>query len=142
MSGVWNSVGMCVGIRRFFGILTLHLYTEIYGANGLCFGIQIDMTVFDWYTTGILHPGILIATFFLFCDLWKVSGLSLHLKNDSITFTGFVEILNSKWVKRGMSLVFEIPLSKELLNFSLEYFKDEVHMDISYFELIKYQGFN
>ncbi len=64
------------------------------------------------------------------------------MKDDAITFTGFSKILKSQWVKRGMNFRFEIPLSKEILIFLLEYFKYEEHLDISCFELIQYQGYN
>ncbi len=50
--------------------------------------------------------------------LYVTGGLSLHLKDDAITVTGFSWILSQKWVKRGMDIKFEIPLSKEILNFS------------------------
>ncbi len=48
----------------YFGMQTLYIYTEIYGANGVCFGIRPEMTVYDWYTTGIWCPGICITTSF------------------------------------------------------------------------------
>ncbi len=51
----------------FFGMQTVYIYTEIYGANGICFGIRPDMTVYYWYTTGIWCPGICITTFFFCC---------------------------------------------------------------------------
>ncbi len=61
-------------------------------------------------------------------------------KDDAITVKGFFQILSLKRVKRGMDIRFEIPLSKNIQNFfwcilgwSLE---------ISYFELIQYGGFN
>ncbi len=74
--------------------------------------------------------------------LSKSPALSFHLKDDAITVTGFSQILSQEWVKRGMDIKFEIPLSKEILNFLSEYFKDEEHLDMSYFELIQYQGSN
>ncbi len=51
----------------FFGMQTVYIYTEIYGAKGICFCIRQEMTVFDCYTTGIWRPGIRIMTFFLLC---------------------------------------------------------------------------
>lgn len=72
--------------------------------------------------------------------LSETPGISLHLKDDAITVTGFSCILSQEWMKRGMDIKFEIPLSKEILNFLLEYFKDEEHLDMSYFELKQYQG--
>ena len=72
--------------------------------------------------------------------LSKTPALSFHLKDDAITVTGFSRILSQERVKRGMDIKFEIPLSKEILNFLLEYFMDEEHLDMSYFELIQYQG--
>ncbi len=48
----------------FFGMQTVNIYTEIYGANSICYGIRPEITVFDWYTTGIWCPGICITTFF------------------------------------------------------------------------------
>ncbi len=43
---------------------TVYIYTKIYGANGICFGIRPEMTDFGWYTTGIWCPGICITNFF------------------------------------------------------------------------------
>ncbi len=71
-------------------------------------------------------------------DFSETLGISLHLKDDAITVTGVSWILSQEW----MNINFEIPLSKKILNFLLEYFQDEEHMDISYFELIQYQGSN
>ena len=74
--------------------------------------------------------------------LFDTGGISFHLKDDAITVTGLSQILSVKWVKRGMDIKFEIPLSKEILIFLLEYFKDEEHLDISFFELIQYPNPN
>ncbi len=48
----------------FLGMQMVYIRTEIYGANGICFSIRPEMTVFGWYTTGIWRPGIRITTFF------------------------------------------------------------------------------
>ncbi len=55
-------------VYGFFGMQMVYIYTEIYGANVICFGIRPEMTVFGWYTTGIWRPGICIMTFICCCD--------------------------------------------------------------------------
>ncbi len=55
--------------KSFFGIQLVYIYTTIYRADGICFGIWQKMTDFDWYTTGIWLHGICIATFFFAVSL-------------------------------------------------------------------------
>ncbi len=103
--------------------------------------LQKNKTVEDISLIG-KNFGDIHATKLAWSYLESTPAISLHLKDDAITVKGFSRILQLKWVKRGMDLRFEIPLSKEILNFLLIYFKDEEHLDISYFELIQYGGFN
>lgn len=70
--------------------------------------------------------------------LQSTPAVSLHLKDDTITDLGIAYILRTRFVKTSNFLKFEIPLSKELFKFLLQYFEDDDNLDISYFELVQY----
>ncbi len=103
--------------------------------------LQKNKTVKDISLIG-KNFGDIHATKLAWSYLESHPAISFHLKDDAITFKGFSRILRLNWNQRDLTLRFEIPLSKEILNFLLIYFKDEEDLDISYFELIQYGGFN
>ncbi len=111
------------------------------GNDKILLFLQRNKTVKDISLIG-KNFGDIHATKLAWSYLENKTAISLHLKDDAITVKGFSRILGLKWVQRGKDLRFEIPMSKEILNFLLIYFKDEEHLDISFFELIQYGSFN
>ncbi len=111
------------------------------GNDKILLFLQRNKTVKDISLIG-KNFGDIHATKLAWSYLESTPAISLHLKDDAITVKGFSQILGLKWVQRGKDLRFEIPMSKEILNFLLIYFKDEEHLDISFFELIQYGSFN
>ena len=111
------------------------------GNDKILLFLQRNKTVKDISLIG-KNFGDIHATKLAWSYLESTPAISLHLKDDAITVKGFSRILGLKWVQRGKDLRFEIPMSKEILNFLLIYFKDEEHLDISFFELIQYGSFN
>lgn len=111
------------------------------GNDKILLFLQRNKTVKDISLIG-KNFGDIHATKLAWSYLESTPAISLHLKDDAITVKGFSRILGLKWVQKGMDLRFEIPMSKEILNFLLIYFKDEEHLDISFFELIQYGSFN
>ncbi len=82
----------------FFGMQTVYIYTEIYGANGILFGIRPEMTIFGWYTTGIWCPGIRIMTFF-FAVLWAQRSWCLLFVFPLWTYSGFLSgCAGTQWI--------------------------------------------
>ncbi len=67
LNGIWVVYKIWlvyVLVNGFFDIQTVYIYTWIYGANSIWFGVWPQMTIFYWYTTSIWHHGIYITIFF------------------------------------------------------------------------------